>query len=162
MRLPFLLCGCVSPLSDLNAWTSLCETWYVYHGTWAHLSGVLHKSFLKVCVCVYPCIVARERLGTCIPTVTDTRSRKIVIRIVFCTVRVVSKESLYVCVTPPPPFWVLYIGAINKFRGQRKLLETGFLRSFRDVLKERRNCYCKELLAHDNTLESIESRTSII
>jgi hypothetical protein len=36
----------------MNAWTSLYETWYVYHDTWAHVSGVLHKSLTSVCVSV--------------------------------------------------------------------------------------------------------------
>jgi hypothetical protein len=40
----------------LNVRTSLYETLYVYHSTWFHLSGVLHKSFPSVCVsiCIYP------------------------------------------------------------------------------------------------------------
>jgi hypothetical protein len=40
----------------LNSWTSLNETWYVYHGTWSHLNGVLHKSLPSVCLYVYPLI----------------------------------------------------------------------------------------------------------
>jgi hypothetical protein len=43
----------------LNAWTNLYETWYVCHGTWAHVNGVLHKSFpyvfMSVCVSPYRC-----------------------------------------------------------------------------------------------------------
>jgi hypothetical protein len=34
----------------LNAWTNLYETCYVYHGTWAHLNDILHKSLPSVCV----------------------------------------------------------------------------------------------------------------
>jgi hypothetical protein len=61
MRSPY----CVSvypPYQLLNAWTNISETWYVYHGTWAHLNGVLHKSLPSVCVpaCVSP-IVATLR-----------------------------------------------------------------------------------------------------
>jgi hypothetical protein len=26
----------------LNSWTSIYENWYVYHGTWTHLNGLLH------------------------------------------------------------------------------------------------------------------------
>jgi hypothetical protein len=37
----------------LSAWTNLYETWYVYHGTWAHLNGTLHKSLPSVFVSVY-------------------------------------------------------------------------------------------------------------
>jgi hypothetical protein len=49
-------CLCVSPYPLLNVWTNLYETWYVYHDTWTHMSGVLHKSFPSVCVsiCVSP------------------------------------------------------------------------------------------------------------
>jgi hypothetical protein len=41
----------------LNAWTSLYETSYAYHGIWAHLNGVLYKSVPSVCVpvCVSAC-----------------------------------------------------------------------------------------------------------
>jgi hypothetical protein len=36
----------------LNAWTNLYETWYFYHGTWAHFNGVLHISLPPVCMCI--------------------------------------------------------------------------------------------------------------
>jgi hypothetical protein len=50
----------VSPPQILNASTNLYETWYVYHGTWAHLSGVLHKSLPSDCVYMgFPAFVAR-------------------------------------------------------------------------------------------------------
>jgi hypothetical protein len=59
---------CVSICSSpqfLIGWTNLYETWYAYHGIWAHLHGALHKSLSSVCVsaCVSPLIVARQRLG---------------------------------------------------------------------------------------------------
>jgi hypothetical protein len=56
MRSLCCLCVCVSPYRLLNAWTNLYETWYVWHGTWAHLNCVLHKSLPLVCVCVCRCI----------------------------------------------------------------------------------------------------------
>jgi hypothetical protein len=31
-----------------NACTSLNETWFVYHATWSHLNGILHKSLPSV------------------------------------------------------------------------------------------------------------------
>jgi hypothetical protein len=34
----------------VGAWSSLYETWYVYHGTWAHLSSVFHKFLPLVCM----------------------------------------------------------------------------------------------------------------
>jgi hypothetical protein len=54
MRSPF----CVSvypPHQVLKAWTNHYETWCVYHGTWAHLNGVLHKTLPPVCVSPYRC-----------------------------------------------------------------------------------------------------------
>jgi hypothetical protein len=51
MRSPCCLCVYVSPPHQLlNAWTNLYETWYVNHGTSAHLNGVLHKSLPSICV----------------------------------------------------------------------------------------------------------------
>jgi hypothetical protein len=47
---------CVSgcpPYRLLNALTNLYETWYVYHNTWAHFSGVLPKSLPSICVTVW-------------------------------------------------------------------------------------------------------------
>jgi hypothetical protein len=46
------VCLCIPSYQCLNAWSNLYETWYVYYGTWAHLSGVLHKSLPSVCVLV--------------------------------------------------------------------------------------------------------------
>jgi hypothetical protein len=56
------------PYQLQNGWTKLYATRYVYHGTWAHLNGVLHKSLPSVCVCVcIPPIVARQRLVETLP-----------------------------------------------------------------------------------------------
>jgi hypothetical protein len=44
----------IFPYQLLNAWTSLYETWYVYHGIWAHLSSVYHKHLPSVCIYVCP------------------------------------------------------------------------------------------------------------
>jgi hypothetical protein len=93
----------------LNAWTNLYETWYVCHGTWAHLNGVLHKSLPSVCMslCVsllsllgkgsvkcIPPFVARQRLSKYNPAGTNTRnSRRIVGRVIFYAILVVSKEN---------------------------------------------------------------------
>jgi hypothetical protein len=65
MTSPHYLCLSVyRPYQVLNAWTSLDETWYVYHdGNWAHLNGVLCKSLPSVFVSVYvsPSNFARQR-----------------------------------------------------------------------------------------------------
>jgi hypothetical protein len=70
MRSPCFLCVSVyTPNKHLNAWTSLYETWYAYHGTWALLNGVFHKFFPSVCVSL---IVARQRLGKNVTAATNT------------------------------------------------------------------------------------------
>jgi hypothetical protein len=95
-----------------NTSTNHSETWYVYHGTWAHLNGVLHKSIPSVCVSVcvsllsllgkgfvkcIPPLVFRQQLGKHVPAAMNTRSnRGIVGRIIFFAVRSSSKESLWV------------------------------------------------------------------
>jgi hypothetical protein len=55
MRSPCCLCVYCPP-PPLHAWSSLYETRYVYHDTWAHLN-----CSLCVCMCIPP-IVARQRL----------------------------------------------------------------------------------------------------
>jgi hypothetical protein len=49
---------------------------YVYHGTWAHLNGVLHKSPSSVRVCVSPRIVARQRLCRHVTAAAYTRRNR--------------------------------------------------------------------------------------
>jgi hypothetical protein len=62
------------PYKLLNAWTNLYETWYVYHSTWVHLNGILHKSLPRLCLYVYPPIVARQRLGKNVTAATNTHA----------------------------------------------------------------------------------------
>jgi hypothetical protein len=52
-----------SPIQLLNAWTNRYETLYVYHGTWAHLNSVVHKSLPSVCVSV--CVSLFSSLANC-------------------------------------------------------------------------------------------------
>jgi hypothetical protein len=81
------VCLRIPQYSLLNVWTSLYETYYVYHGTWVHLNGVLHKSLPSVCVSVcvsllsllgngsVKCLrhfIARQRLDEHIPAATNT------------------------------------------------------------------------------------------
>ena len=65
MRSPCCLYVCVSPHHQqlLNARTSLYETWYLYHGTWAHLNGILHKSLLLVIPLLHPPKFLRENIN---------------------------------------------------------------------------------------------------
>jgi hypothetical protein len=103
-------CLCVNPpYKLLNAWTNLYETWYVCHGTWAHLSGVLHKSLPSVCVslCVsvllllgkgsvkcIPPFVARQLLGKHVPAAKSTRNNnRIVGHVCLCTTLLLVSNS---------------------------------------------------------------------
>jgi hypothetical protein len=95
---------------------------YVYHGTRAHLSAVLHKSLPSVCVsmCV-PVLVSRQRLGKHVPAVKNIRNNKgIVGRVVFYLVRVLSRESLWVCLCIP----ALLLGnsSVNTVPRQRRIV----------------------------------------
>jgi hypothetical protein len=77
---------CVSLQSTLNAWNNLYEIWYVRHGTWTHLNGILHKSFLSVCVCL--CISLSLLSNDSVKTVWG-----IIGPLAFYAVRVVSNGS---------------------------------------------------------------------
>jgi hypothetical protein len=76
----------------LKAWTSLYETWNLYHGTWAHLNSVRHYSLPSVCVSVYSRIIATQRLGKHVPAATNTRNNSRIVELVFFMVHVVLKE----------------------------------------------------------------------
>jgi hypothetical protein len=58
-------CVCVfvypPPHQILEGSTNRYLTWYVYHGTYAHLDGVFHKSLPSICVTCM-CVL---RLGNC-------------------------------------------------------------------------------------------------
>jgi hypothetical protein len=62
---------CISPYQLLNAWINLYKTWYVYHGTWAYLNGLIKKSLRTVCVSP---IVARQRLGRNVTAAMNTHA----------------------------------------------------------------------------------------
>jgi hypothetical protein len=73
------------PHQVLNSWTNLYKTWYAYHGTWAHLNGILHKS-LPVCLLLGNGLVnrlPRQRVHTQKYNCSTRR---------YLWVRVVSKE----------------------------------------------------------------------
>jgi hypothetical protein len=96
------VCLWIFPHQLLNAWTNFYETRYVYHDTWVHLNGALHKSPPSVCVSVcvslllfqdngsvrcIPVFGARQRLGKHVSAATNTRNnRRIVGRVClrFC------------------------------------------------------------------------------
>jgi hypothetical protein len=103
MRSPCCLCVCESRLSPFECLTQ--SLWnLVFHVTWVHLSGVLYKSLSPVCVaaCASPHIVTRQRLGRHVPLAANRcNNRRIVGGVVFYTIRVVSREGLWVCLCIP-------------------------------------------------------------
>jgi hypothetical protein len=123
---------------------------YVYHGTWAHLNGVLHKSLPSVCVSVcvafpsllgkvsvncIPPFISRQRIGKHVPVATNTRSNRIIAgRVIFYAVRILSMKSLwvYVCI----PLSLLGNNQVETFPRQQELLEASF--SMRSVSYQRK------------------------
>jgi hypothetical protein len=66
----------------------------------------INPSHQSVCLYVYPPIVARQRLGRHVPVAVNTlNNRRIVGGVVFYAARVVSKESLWVCLCIPLSCW---------------------------------------------------------
>jgi hypothetical protein len=90
MRKPCCLCVYVSPNRLLNGWPNLYETWYVYHGTWAHINAYLtNPSRQSVCLYVYfPVLWIHNASVNTFP-----RQWRNVGGVVFYAVRVVSKKS---------------------------------------------------------------------
>jgi hypothetical protein len=99
------------------------ETWYACHGTCAHLNGVLHKSLPSICMCITPTVARQRRdkhvpattnkynnsrivvcmcLRVCLSiplsllrnnSVKTFPWQRRIVGVVFCAVRVLSKES---------------------------------------------------------------------
>jgi hypothetical protein len=88
---------CVSvylPYQILIAGSNLYETWYVYHGKWTHLNGVLHKSLTSVCVseCLSP-IAARQQLDNDVTVATNTHEIMELLDMLFSTVSVLYQKT---------------------------------------------------------------------
>jgi hypothetical protein len=123
----------------LNAWTNLYETWYVYCGIWAHLNGILHKSLPSVCVfvCIFPPIILTQWLGEHVPVATNTcNNRRIVGRVIFYVVHVISKERLCVCLCIP--LSLQGSSLVNTFPWQRRIVWGLVFCAVRVVSKESR------------------------
>jgi hypothetical protein len=136
------VCVCVCPLppQHLNAWKNLYGLWYVhvYHGTWVHLSGVLHKSLASAC--------AKQRLSKHVPSAKNARNnRRIVGCVLSCAVLVVSKESLCVCLCGPLP--LLGNGSVKTSRRQGRIVGSVVFYVANDVSKKSRRLVLPELLA---------------
>jgi hypothetical protein len=113
-----VLCLWMLPYELLNAWNNLYETWYAYHGTWAHLNGILYKSlpsvWVSVCVCplllkgnglvkCIPPFSARQLISKHVPAAMNTHNnRRIVGHVAFYAVCVfIRGESVGLTIYPP-------------------------------------------------------------
>jgi hypothetical protein len=107
-----------------------------YHGYWAHLNDVLRKSLPSVCVSVrvsflsllgddsvkcIPPFGIRQRLGKHVPPATNTRNdRRIIGRVIFYAIPILSKESLWVCLCIP--LSLLGKNSVRTFPRQRRIV----------------------------------------
>jgi hypothetical protein len=64
----------------LNAWTNIYETWYVYHGTWAHLNDVLQEFLPSVYMSIYVSpVVVMQRHGKDVTAATNTHAIEVLL-----------------------------------------------------------------------------------
>jgi hypothetical protein len=138
MRSPCCLSVWISPDQLLNAWTKLYETRYVYHGTWAHINGVLHKCLLSVCVSVCVSRLSLLRNGSVKTFPWQRVHARIEEFLETFYIRSVSyqRESLRVCLCIPPS--LLGNGSVNTFSQKRRFVGGVVLYAVRVVWKESR------------------------
>jgi hypothetical protein len=75
MRPPCHLRLCISPYQRLNAWTNIYETWYVQHGTWAHLDAYfINPAHQSTCVYVNAPIDAKQMIDKNVTAATNTHA----------------------------------------------------------------------------------------
>jgi hypothetical protein len=106
----------------LNASTSLYETRYVYHDTWAHLNGVYHKSLSSVYVSIYVFLLSllgNSTVNTLPRQRTNATTEELLCASFFYAVLVVWKESLWICVSP---LSLLGNNSVNTFPLQRTVI----------------------------------------
>jgi hypothetical protein len=137
MRSPCCLCLWNNPI---NFWMPesifMKLGMYIYHGTWAHLNGVLHKSLPSVCasICIsllsllgngsvkcIPHFIARQWLGKHITAATNTR---------ICWTLV----SVGLCI----PLSLLCNNSVKTFPRQRRIVGGVVFYAVRVVSKESR------------------------
>jgi hypothetical protein len=139
MRLPCCLCVCVSlPINFLMSEQIFMKLgMYIMSPEPVSTAYFINPSHQSVCLYVYPPIVTRQRLGKHVPAAMIIRkNRRIIGRVVFCTVRVVLKERLWVCLCIN--LSLPGNGSVNTFQRQGRILGGVVLYVVRIVWKESR------------------------
>jgi hypothetical protein len=114
------------------------ETWYVYHGNWTNLNGVLEKPLPPVSVSV--CVAHLSLLGN--GSVNTFQWQQIqatieeLLDVSFSMRSVLSKESLWVCLCIPLP--LLGNNSVKTFQRKRWIVGGVVLYALRVVTKESR------------------------
>jgi hypothetical protein len=145
MRSPCCLWVCEYPPPPINFW--MPEPIFMKLGMYIMASEpistecFINPSHHSVCLCVFPCIVASQRLGWHVPVATNTcNNRRIVGGVISYTVRVISKQSL--CI----PLSLLSNGSANTFPRQRRILGGVIFHTVRVVSKESRQWVLEPLI----------------
>jgi hypothetical protein len=95
----------------------------------------INSSHQSVFICVFPRIVVRQRLGRHVPVTKNTRNNiRVVGGVVSYKVRVISKESLWVCLCIPSS--LPGNGSVNTFPRQQRIVEGVVFYAVRVVSKE--------------------------
>jgi hypothetical protein len=109
---PCSLCLRIPPYQILITWPNLYKTWYVYHGTWADLNGVLHKFLPLACAPVYVSLLSFLD-NSSVKHYRGNEYRRddwrIIRRVVFFAVHIVSKESRQLVL--PRTLSIIYISS---------------------------------------------------
>jgi hypothetical protein len=85
---------------------------------------------------VYPPVVARQRLGKHVPSATNTCNSGTAGRVILCAVRVLSMESLWVCLCIP--LSLLGKNSVKTFPRQRRIVGGVVFYAVHDISKESR------------------------
>jgi hypothetical protein len=146
-----------------SLWNLVCISWHLSQSN-SLLNISLTSGYVSVCVsllsllgkdyvkCISP-VITRQRLGNHILAATNTRNnRKIVRRVVFNAVRVLSKESLWVSI-----YTLLFLGnnSVKTFPRQRRIVGGIVLCAVRVVLKEWKKWVPQLLVSYKNNFSEI-------
>jgi hypothetical protein len=138
MRSPSCLCVCVSPSN--NFW--MPEPVFMKHGMYFMATEPISTAYflnppISLCVGMFiPPIVARQRLGKHVPAAKDTRNSRRIGHVIFYAVRVLPKETLWVCLCIP--LSLLGNKSVKTFPRERWISGGVVFYTVRVVSKERR------------------------